>query len=102
MSHPVYGVVAGLAFGTLAVLSMLRLTFPDRRAALAAAFIDRFAIGLIIGVVDLSWPAWSVGLAFGLLLSAPSAIITKAWAPIMILGGLGGLAIGVVMPHVVR
>lgn len=102
MSHPVYGVVAGLAFGTLAVLSMLRLAFPDKRAALAAAFIDRFAIGLVIGVADLSWPAWSVGLLFGLLLSAPSAIITKAWAPIMILGGLGGLVIGVLMPHVVR
>ena len=101
MSHPVYGVVAGLAFGTLAVLSMLRLTFPDKRAALAAAFIDRFAIGLVIGVADLSWPAWSVGLLFGLLLSAPAAIITKAWAPIMILGGLGGLVIGVLMPHFV-
>ena len=102
MSHPVYGVVAGLAFGTLAVLSMLRLTFPDKRAALAAAFIDRFAIGFVIGVVNLSWPTWSVGLFFGLLLSAPSAIVTKAWAPIMIMGGLGGLVIGAVMPHVLR
>jgi hypothetical protein len=102
MSRPVYGVVAGLAFGTFAVLSMLRLTFPDKRAALAAAFIDRFAIGVVIGVADLSWPTWSIGLLFGLLLSAPSAIVTKSWAPIMILGGLGGVVIGVIMPHFVH
>ena len=102
MSYLAYGVLAGLAFGTLAVLSMLKLSFPDRRAALLAAFLDRFAIGLVIGVVVLPWPAWSVGLLFGLLLSAPSAIVTKAYAPIMIFGGLGGLIIGLVLPHAVR
>ena len=102
MSHLAYGVVAGLAFGSLAVLSMLRLSFPDKRAALTAAFIDRFGIGLVIGVANLSWPAWAVGLVFGILLSAPSAIITKAWPPIMVFGGLGGVAIGLVMPHIVR
>jgi hypothetical protein len=102
MTHLVYGIVAGLAFGTVAVLSMLRLPLPDKRAALTAAFIDRFGIGLVIGVANLSWPGWAVGVAFGLLLSAPSAIITKAWPPIMIFGGLGGLVIGLVMPHVAR
>jgi hypothetical protein len=35
-----------------------------------------------------------VGLFFGLLLSLPSAIITKTYAPILIVGGLGGLIIG--------
>ncbi len=102
MSHLTYGLVAGLAFGALAVLSMLKLAFPDRRAALTAAFLDRFGIGLVIGVVNLGWPSWAVGLVFGLLLSAPSAIITRAWPPIMIFGGLGGLVIAVIMPHVVR
>ena len=102
MSHLTYGLVAGLAFGTLAVLSMLKLPFPDKRAALLAAFVDRFAIGLVIGVVVLPWPAWSVGLVFGLLLSVPSAIVTKAYAPIMVLGGLGGLIIGLILPHAVR
>jgi hypothetical protein len=33
----------------------------------------------------------------GLLLSLPDAIITKAWAPILILGGIGGLIIGVIV-----
>jgi hypothetical protein len=39
------------------------------------------------------------GLFFGLLLSAPSAVITKAWAPILGLGAIGGIVIGVVVPH---
>ena len=102
MTHLAYGLVAGVIFGALAVLSMLKLSFPDKRAALTAAFLDRFGIGLVIGVSALSWPSWAIGLFFGLLLSAPSAIITKAWPPIMIFGGLGGLIIGLIMPHVVR
>ena len=102
MSHLTYGLVAGVAFGTLAVLSMIKLPFPDKRAALTAAFLDRFGIGLVIGVVSPGWPSWVVGLVFGLLLSAPSAIITKAWPPIMIIGGVGGLVIGLIMPHVAR
>lgn len=101
MSHLSFGVVAGLGFGAFSVLSMLRLTFADRRAALTAAFVDRFAIGFVIGVVNLTWPSWTIGLLMGLLLSAPSAIVTKSWAPIMILGGLGGLVIGIVLPHAV-
>jgi hypothetical protein len=81
---------------------MLPLQFPDKRAALTAAFIDRFAIGFVIGVVDLSWPRWAVGAGIGLLLSAPSAIITKAWGPILGFGAIGGLLIGLIAPHVIR
>jgi hypothetical protein len=102
MSHVLFGLIAGLAFGILAVGIMLPLQFPDKRAALTAAFLDRFAIGFVIGVVDLSWPRWIVGLFIGLLLSAPSAVITKAWLPILGLGAVGGLLIALIMPHVVR
>ena len=94
MSTLIRGVVAGLAFGVIAVAMMLPLAFPDKRAALLAAFVDRFAIGLVIGCVQLPWPGWAVGLFFGLLLSLPSAIVTKAYAPIMVIGGLGGAVIG--------
>jgi hypothetical protein len=73
---------------------MARMTFPDKKAALGAAFVERFAIGLVIGCVQLGWPGWLVGLAFGLLLSIPSAIITRTYAPILIMGSLGGLLIG--------
>jgi len=74
-------------------------TFADKRAALTAAFLNRFAIGFAIGAAQLPWPGWLVGLTFGLLLSVPEAIITKAWAPIIGMGGVGGLVIGVAVAH---
>jgi amino acid transporter len=94
MSSALWGAVAGVLFGAVSVGLMLPLTFPDKKTALLAAFADRFAIGLVIGCVQCPWPGWAVGLFFGLLLSLPSAIITKTYAPIMIIGGLGGLIIG--------
>ena len=102
MSHVLFGLIAGLAFGILAVGMMLPLQFPDKRAALTAAFLDRFAIGFVIAVIDLSWPRWIVGVFVGLLLSAPSAVITKAWRPILGIGAIGGLIVALIMPHVVR
>ncbi|HKH44319.1 MAG TPA: hypothetical protein VKM72_06630 [Thermoanaerobaculia bacterium] len=94
MSDPEWGVIAGLVFGAVAVGMMLPMSFPDKRTALLGAFIDRFAIGLVLGCVELPWPGWAVGLFFGLLLSLPSAIVTKAYAPILVIGGIGGLVIG--------
>ena len=102
MTPTLFGVVAGLAFGALVVVLMLPHTFPDKRAALAAAFLERFAIGLVIGVANVSWPRWVVGLCFGLLLSAPGAIITKAWRPILIVGAIGGVVIAVLEPRFVH
>jgi hypothetical protein len=58
MSSLSIGVLGGIIFGAIAVLGKLPLEFPDKRAALAAA--------------------WAVGLTFGLLLSVPETIITKA------------------------
>ena len=94
MSMALKGVIAGVVFGLVSVGLMLPLTFPDKRTALAAAFLNRFAIGLVIGCVQLPPPGWLVGLAFGLLLSLPDAMITKAIVPITVIGGLGGLIIG--------
>jgi hypothetical protein len=94
MSHQLLGVIAGLIFGVLTVGLMARMAFPDKNAALSAAFVERFAIGVVIGCVQLAWPGWLVGLLFGLLLSIPSAIITKTYAPILVMGSLGGLVIG--------
>jgi hypothetical protein len=42
----------------------------------------------------LRWPPWLTGLAVGVLLSAADAVITKAYAPILLLGSLGGALIG--------
>jgi hypothetical protein len=42
-------------------------------------------------------PGWAQGLLIGLLLSLADAIITKTYAPILGLGAIGGLIIGVVV-----
>ena len=94
MSPELLGVIAGLIFGALTVALMARMAFPDKKAALSAAFVERFAIGVVVGCVQLAWPGWLVGLLFGLLLSIPSAIITRTYAPILVMGSLGGLVIG--------
>ena len=97
MSREMLGVVCGLAFGLVSVATMLPLAFPDKRTALTAAFVDRFAIGFVIAVAGVTWPGWLAGLFFGLLLSLPSAIVTKAWAPILGMGAVGGMIIGLVV-----
>jgi hypothetical protein len=94
MSRLMLGAISGLIYGALSVASMLPLTFPDKRAALLGAFINRFSIGFVIGAVALPWPGWATGLVIGLLLSLADAIITKAYAPILILGAVGGTIIG--------
>jgi len=94
MSNLAWGVIAGLIFGSVSVGMMLPMSFPDKRSALLGAFADRFSIGLVIGCIQLPWPGWALGLFFGLLLSLPSAIVTKAYAPILVIGGIGGLVIG--------
>ena len=99
MSRVELGVICGAVFGTLAVLMMLPLHFPDKRTALTAAFLDRFAIGFVISVADVPGSAWAAGMGFGLLLSAPSALVTKAWVPILGIGAIGGGVIGVVVAH---
>jgi hypothetical protein len=89
--------IAGLVFGALSAASMLPMQFPDKRAALLGAFFNRFGIGLVIPLAHTGMPGgagWTIGAALGLLLSLPDAFITKAYAPILILGTLGGAVIG--------
>jgi hypothetical protein len=97
MSRILLGVVCGLVFGAIDVAIMLPMSFPDKRAAITAAFIARFGIGFVIGAARLPWPGWAAGLSFGLLLSIPDAIIAKAYAPILGMGALGGTVIGFVV-----
>ena len=97
MSRITLGIICGLVFGTIDIGIMLPMSFPDKTAAISAAFIARFAIGFVIGAVRLPWPGWAVGLIFGLLLSIPDAIITKAYAPIIGMGVVGGTIIGIII-----
>jgi hypothetical protein len=97
MSRILLGIFCGLVFGAIDIGIMLSMTFPDKKAAITAAFIARFGIGFAIGAARLPWPGWAVGLCFGLLLSIPDAIITKVYAPIIGMGTLGGIIIGVII-----
>ena len=95
MSRVAVGLIAGLIFGAVDVALMLPMSFPDKRTALVAAFLSRFGIGLVIPLVNLpTWPGWLVGVTLGVLLSLPDAVVTKAYAPILISGAIGGLIIG--------
>jgi hypothetical protein len=101
MSRLALGLLAGLVYGALSAASMLPLQFPDKRAALLGAFLNRLAIGVVVGAVvgapqvdALRIPPWGIGVAAGLLLSAADAVITKAYAPILVLGAIGGGVIG--------
>jgi len=95
------GLLAGVVYGALSAASMLPLPFADKRAALLGAFLNRLAIGVVVSAVvgapqvdALRLPPWMIGLAAGVLLSAADAVITKAYAPILALGALGGAVIG--------
>jgi len=94
MANLTGGLISGLIFGAVAVGLMLPMQFPDKGTALIAAFVARFGLGLVIGCVQLPWPGWLIGLVFGLLLSVPDALITKTYAPIIVVGAVGGLVIG--------
>jgi len=97
MSKLMLGVLCGLIWGALSAASMIPLEFTDKKAALLGAFINRFAIGFVLGVAKLPVPAWLNGVILGILLSLPDAIITKAYAPILVLGAIGGIVISLIV-----
>lgn len=88
------GILCGIVFGVLAAASMLPMQFPDKKRALLGAFFSRFAIGVCIGLVAPDRLGWGTGAVIGLLISLPDAIITKAYAPILGIGTVGGAIIG--------
>ena len=101
MSRLWLGLLAGVIYGGLSAASMLPLQFPDKRAALLGAFLNRLAIGVAIGaavgspqLAALRLPPWAIGSGLGVLLSAADAVITKSYAPILVLGAVGGTVIG--------
>ena len=55
---------------------MIPMQFTDKRAAITAAFINRFSIGFVIVQSNCRGPA--------------DALMTKAYAPIVGLGAIGG------------
>jgi len=90
----VAALVAGLAFGAFSVATMLPMVLDDKPRALAASFASRFSIGFLIPLVTVPWPGVLVGAVVGLLVSLSDAIVTRAFAPILLTGTLGGALIG--------
>jgi hypothetical protein len=96
MNSILLGITLGVVFGFVAIAPMFKMTFSDKQAAITGAFINRFAIGFLIPNAFPGIDPILRGLLLGILLSLPDAIITKAYAPIIGLGIIGGLVIGVV------
>lgn len=95
MTKLVSATIAGLVFGIIDVLLMIPIPMNDKPIAMLASFINRFAIGFFIATVDIPVAPWLKGLLIGLLLSLPDAIITKTYAPILGVGIVGGIIIGI-------
>jgi len=82
------------------VLIMIPLKYENNRKrteAMSAAFIERFMIGFLIPNVEIGLHPVVVGAILGLGLSVPSAIITRAYAPIIGTGIVGSVIIGFVV-----
>ncbi len=97
MSAITLGLICGLVFGVLDVLVMLPIKIEDKRKkqeALISAFVDRFMLGFLVPVMSLGIHPAMTGAIFGLGLSLPSAIITRAYVPIIGIGVTGGIIIG--------
>ena len=97
------GIICGLAFGIIDVLVMIPLKFENNRKrneAMSAAFLERFMIGFLIPNVDLGIHPALTGLLLGTTLSLPAAIITRAYAPIIGIGTVGGVIIGFIVKAV--
>jgi len=94
MNPVLFGVLAGLVFGAVDVALMIPMAFPDKTTAMIGAFLSRFAIGFLIPLVRMPLPPVAIGGLVGLLVSLPDAVITKAYAPILATGLVGGLLIG--------
>jgi hypothetical protein len=90
MPRVTLGVILGLSIGIADVLLMLPLSFPDKRTALLAAFTSRFSLGFFAATINLRMSPIAASVLVGLLTSIPDAIVTKAYAPILITGVIFG------------
>jgi len=103
MNKITLGILCGLAFGIIDIAIMIPLKYENKRKrveAMTSAFIERFMIGFLIPNTDLAVHPAGTGALLGFALSLPSAIITRAYAPIMGTGVIGGAIIGLIVQAV--
>jgi len=93
-----FGIIAGVIFGAADVALMIPMKHPNKKVAMLGAFFSRFAIGFLIGVTRMPVAGWLRGVIVGVLVSIPDAIATKAYAPILATGIIGGAIIGALAP----
>jgi hypothetical protein len=86
MNRPALGSLLRLAVGAIDLLLMLPTRLSDEPTALAGAFFDRFAIGFLAVNVTLAMCPALASAVVGLLISIPDAIVTKAYAPVIVTG----------------
>ena len=99
MSHVTLGIICGLVFGLIDILIMIPMKCEDRRKkreAMTAAFIERFMIGFLIPNIHFGIEPVITGALVGVGLSLPSAIVTRIYAPIIGIGAVGGIIIGLI------
>jgi hypothetical protein len=104
MSRPALGVLLGLGCAVLACLVMVPLKFPtpeEKRRAILGAFLNRFVLGFVVANVVLPLPGAVAGAMLGFGVSAPDAVITKAYAPILGMGTVMGALCGWITSAVV-
>ena len=97
MSRILLGVLLGLGCAVLASLLMIPLKFPtadEKRRALLAAFLNRFALGFVVANVTLPLPSPVAGAIVGFGVSASDAVVTKAYGPILGMGAVMGALCG--------
>ncbi|CAG0983585.1 hypothetical protein ARNL5_02678 [Anaerolineae bacterium] len=90
------GILLGLLFGGVDIVPMFKMNLPDKQAAIIGAFVNRFAIGFLIPNALPEIDPIPRGALLGGLLSVPDAVITKVYAPILGIGLVGGLIIGII------
>ena len=93
------GLICGLAFGAVTVLTMVLApirweTSRQKKEALIGAFIGRFEIGFLIPLVTLNMNPILKGILISVGISLAPAIISRKWVPIMIGAVVGGAVIG--------
>jgi len=96
MNSILLGIILGAIYGAVVVAPMTKMTFSDKQAAIAGAFINRFAIGFLIPNALVGINPLIRGLVLGIVLSLPDALITKSYKPIIGLGIVGGSIIGII------
>jgi hypothetical protein len=97
MDNITLGIICGLVFGIIDVLIMIPMKIQDKRKrieALTGAFIERFMLGFIIPNINIGLHPVATGALLGLGLSLPTALIVRAYVPIVVIGVVGGAIIG--------